>query len=218
MDNEIIQPESMDVINESSHREIKKTIKINVKAIVVAVVVVGLVVLGYTYRGLFVAAMVDGSPISRLLVVQKLEKTSGKSLLNNLIVEKLIQNEAKAKKITISNEEIDAAVKKIEDQVKDQGGVISEALAAEGMTLDDLRHNIVIRTEIEKLVADKTNVADQEVDQYIKDNKVGMPKGEEAGIKAQIKTELKDQKITAESKILISDLKAKAKIKYFVAY
>ncbi len=217
MDNDTIQVESVNA-QERQQEADKKSIKINIKTAIIFLVILVLGVLAYLNKGLFIAATVNGSPISRLTIIQKLEKASGKTLLDSLITEKLVQNEAKAKKIIVSNDEVNGEIKKIEDQIIAQGGTIDAALAAQGMSMDDLKTQIILQKEMEKLVADKINVTDQEVAQYIKDNKVSVPKGQEAATNDQIKSELRDQKLNTEIQTLISDLKSKAKIQYFINY
>ena len=193
-------------------------IKIGIKAIVIVAVIIALAGLAYVYKGLFIAATVDGRPISRFAIIQKLEKASGKNLLDSLITEKLIQNEANAKKITVSNDEINAEIKKIEDQITTQGSTLDAALKAQGMSQDDLRKNIILQLEVEKLVAGKMNVTDDEVAQYIKNNAITIPAGQEAAMTAQIKEQLRSQKLSTEANVLITALKAQAKISYFVNY
>lgn len=217
MDNNLIQTEPANAQERQQDVE-KKSIKISMKTAIIIVVIIALGVLAYVYKGLFIAATVNGSPIGRLTIIQKLEKASGKSLLDSLITEKLIQDEASAKKIVVSNEEISGEIKKIEDQVTAQGGTLDAALAAQGMSMDDLKKRIILQKEMEKLLADKINVTDQEVAQYIKDNQVSVPKGQEATINDQIKSELSSQKLNNEAQSLITDLKSKAKIQYFVNY
>jgi len=175
-------------------------------------------VLAYIYKGLFIAATVNGSPISRLAIIQELEKASGKNLLDSLIIEKLVQNEANAKKITVSNDEINGEIKKIEDRIVAQGSTLDAALAAQGMTMEDLKKQIILQKEVEKMVADKINVTDEEVTQYIKDNAISIPEGQEATTTAQIKDELRNQKLNKEAAALITTLKSQAKIRYFVNY
>jgi len=197
-------------------------IKINTKtAIIVAVVIVAVIavgVLAYLGKGLVIAATVDGSLISRLAVIQELEKASGKSSLDSLITKKIIQNEATAKKIAVGNDEISAELKKIENQIAAQGGTLNEALASRGMTIDDLKKQIVFQKQMEKLIADKITVTDEEAAQYIKTNSIPMTKGQEATTTAQIKDEIRNQKMSTEASALIAALKAKAKIRYFVKY
>lgn len=196
----------------------KKSIKISIKTAIIVAAIIILGALAYVYKGLFIAATVDGSPISRLTIIKKLEKASGKNLLESLIVEKLIQNEANAKKIVVSNDEIDAETKKIEDEVRTQGGTLDEALLKQGMDRSDLKKQIILNKEIEKLLADKINVTDEEVEQYIKDNKVSIPEGQETTIREQIKDGLRNQKLNAQAQALITELKSKAKIQYFANY
>lgn len=219
MDNNIIQAElaQEQEIRQSDNKQSIK-IKINKKAAIIIAVIIVLGVLAYVNKGLLIAATVNGSPISRLAIIQKLEKASGQSLLDSLIVDKLIQNEANAKKIVVSNDEVSAELKKIEDQIIAQGGALDTALATQGMSPDDLKTQIILQKEIEKLVADKINVADQEVAKYIIDNKVAVPAGQEAATNEQIKNQIRDQKLNAATQTLISDLKAKANIQYFVKY
>ncbi|MCX6226980.1 MAG: hypothetical protein NTV01_19895 [Bacteroidia bacterium] len=84
--------------------------------------------------------------------------------------------------------------------------------------MDDLNKQILIQKEIEKLVADKIIVTDQEIAQYIKDNQISIPEGQEATTTAQVKYALLSQKLNTEGNTLIANLKAQAKINYFVNY
>ncbi|MBN2854271.1 hypothetical protein JXK06_01915 [Patescibacteria group bacterium] len=217
MNNNTIKSESLNA-QEYQQKTDKKSIKISIKTAIIVAVIIILGALAYVYKGLFIAATIDGSPISRLTIIRKLEKASGKSLLDSLIVEKLIQNEANTKKIVVSNDEIDTEFKKIEDQVSMQGGTLDEVLSKQGMDRNDLKKQIILNKEIEKLLADKINVTDEEIDQYIKDNKISITEPEEATIRDQIKDGLRNQKLNAQVQSLITDLKSKAKIQYFVNY
>ena len=217
MGNNTTQTKSLNT-QEYQQKAYKKSIKISIKTAIIIVVIIALGVLVYVYKGLFIAATVNGSPISRLAIIQELEKASGKDLLDSLIIEKLVQNEANAKKIIVSNDEINGEIKKIEDQIVAQGATLDAALAAQRMSMEDLKKQIIFQMEVEKLVADKINVTDEEVAQYIKDNAISIPEGQEATTTAQIKDELRNQKLSTEGKALIATLKSQAKIRYFVNY
>ena len=217
MGNNTTQTKSLNT-QEYQQKAYKKSIKISIKTAIIIVVIIALGVLVYVYKGLFIAATVNGSPISRLAIIQELEKASGKDLLDSLIIEKLVQNEANVKKIIVSNDEINGEIKKIEDQIVAQGTTLDAALAAQGMSMEDLKKQIIFQMEVEKLIADKINVTDEEVAQYIKDNAISIPEGQEATTTAQIKDELRNQKLSTEGKALIATLKSQAKIRYFVNY
>ena len=98
------------------------TISIKVAIIIAVIIIVG--ALAYRYKGLLIAAMVDGSFISRFSVIEELEKKSGKATLDALIIQKLIETEAQKKGVTVSDNDVNAEIKKIEDQVKDRKSVV----------------------------------------------------------------------------------------------
>lgn len=196
----------------------KLSVKISTKTAIIAGFVLIILTLVYALKSHLIAVVVDGSPISRISIIRKLEKTSGKNLLDSMITEKLIQNEAKARNILVSNDEINEKIKQIENQVVSQGNTLEKVLALEGMSIDDLKRQITIQKDVEKLLADKINVTDEEVTKYIADNKITVPKEQEASLIEQIKDQLKGQKLNSEAKTLVDGLKAKAKIRYFVNY
>ncbi|MCL5666560.1 MAG: SurA N-terminal domain-containing protein [Patescibacteria group bacterium] len=191
--------------------------KVWITAIVLAILVL-LAGIGYYYKGLFIAATVNGHPITRLSVIKELEKQGGKDTLDMLINKQLIQNEAKAKGITVSQGEIDQEMKKYEDQFNVNGHTLDDTLAAQNMSRDGLKEQIVIQKEVEKLLGDKVAVSDDEVNSYITSNGITLPQGQEDAAKAQIKDQLQQQKLGDQSGQLITDLRSKANIKTFVTY
>ena len=198
--------------------EVKTKRMLSTKAAIAIVAIVVIAALGYRYKGFLVAATVNGSPISRLAIIQELEKKSGKATLDELVTQKLINDEAKKKGITISGDEVTAAIKDIEDQVKAQGQTLDDALAAQGMTQEDFRAQITIQKTLEKLLADKTQVTDAEIEQYLKDNKVVIPAGQDVVYKNQVKSQLAQDKLRKEAGLFINSLKSQASINYFINY
>lgn len=194
------------------------TLRVKRKTMGVIVVIVIVLILGYMFKGLFVAATVDGSPITRLAVVEELEKVSGKQALDSLIAKKLVNTEARKKGVVVSDDEINIEISKIEDQVKAQGGTLEQALAAQGMTRDILKEQIRTQKMLEKLITNKIEVTDAEVAQYIKDNKVSVPADQEEKYNSLVKDQLTQQKLNAARQSLASDLKARATIHTFVSY
>ncbi|MHB9019866.1 MAG: SurA N-terminal domain-containing protein [Minisyncoccota bacterium] len=195
-----------------------RKIAINTKTAVIIGVVVVVLALLFVAKGLFVAAMVNGSPISRFAVIHELEESSGKAALESLIIEKLINDEADKKGIEVTDEDVNAEVANAESQIKSQGGTLDEALKSQGMTLDILKKQIVIQKELEGLLADKIQVTDADIAKFITDNKVEIPKGEEATYNAQIAQQVRQQKLSTESQVLVESLKAANSIRYFVNY
>jgi len=198
----------------SEQQKNKKT-KFSIIAISVAVVVV-LTSLQYS-KGLFVAATVNGSPISRLAIIETLEKQAGKQALDSMITEKLIKSGTD--NISVSQEDIDSEIKKIEQQVVSQGGTMDAALKQQGMTMNQLQEQITMRKKLEKLLADKTQVSDEEVSTYIKDNKVTPSNGQKLeDFKVQVKAQLQQQKFDQAAQQWMSDLRTNARINYYAKY
>ena len=194
----------------------KKKIILKIAIILLAVGAIGGLV--YYFKGLFVAATVNGFPIMRVSVIRELERASGKEALDAILSKKLVEDEAKNKGITVTAEEIDSQIKNIEDQLKAQNQTMDDFLKNQRLTKESLREEIVVQKELEKLLGDKVQVTDEEVNQYITDYGITIPEGQETYYREQVKNQIRQQKFSDEAGILIESLKAQAKIKYFVNY
>lgn len=211
----------------SNHdREENKPAYVNLKfkkpkplVIAIGVAILLVIIALFFAKGIFVAATVNGSPISRLSVVKELEKQGGKQALEAIIDKKLIETELNKQKITVTKEEVDEEIEKIEAQVANQGGTLEMALTQQGMTEGKLREQITIQKKLEKLLADKVAITEAEIDTYIKDSKATLPKDVKMeDFRKQISEQLKQQKFQQEAQKWVADLTASAKIKYYINY
>ena len=193
--------------------------KLKQPKVLIGLIVVILIVAAFLFKGLFIAALVNGEPITRITVISELEKQSGKQALTSLINQALIFQEAKKKKITVSQSELDASVKQIRDGYKAQGQDLNTALAAQRMTMQDLMTQLKLRSLVEKLLADKIGVTDAEVSDYITKNKDTLPTNmTEADIRKNVEDQLKQQKLGSAAQTWLDQLNKDAKINYFVNY
>jgi foldase protein PrsA len=178
-----------------------------------------LAVLLFIGKSYFVAATVNGSPISRWSVVKELEKQSGKAALESMIQKKLIDAQLQKEGVTVSQAEIDAEIKIIEQEVSGQGGTLKAALEAQGVTEESLREQIMIQKKLEKVLADKVTVSDADLEAYKKQNDVKLPEGQkEEDFNAELKQQLKRQKFQEVAGLWVSDLTKSAKINYYINY
>ena len=191
-----------------------KKIRISVGILIIATVLG----LAFIFKGNYIAVTVDGRPISRQSVIKELEKQNGKAVLDAMISEKIIQNEASKKKIAVSRAEIDEEIKSIEKGVTAQGGTLDMALLQQGLTLDDLKERVKTQKMVEKLLEDKINVTEAEVNTFIASNKIVLTKGKESEIRQKVSDQLRDKKLNQEAQIWIANLKSNAKINYYVNY
>ncbi len=194
-------------------------VKVKKRYVVWAIVIVVLGALLYLGRSLFVAAVVNGQPISRLEVVQQSEKQGGKAILDGLVRNALIEQEARKQNITVSDQEIDDEIKKVEGNLSKQGQKLDQVLQMQGMNREELRKLIKLDKLVSKIVGKEVTVTDEEVNKYIEDNKASLPEGQdEEAMKKEVKESLKQQKLNQKVQTWLADLQNKAQIIKFVSY
>ncbi|EKE14229.1 MAG: PpiC-type peptidyl-prolyl cis-trans isomerase [uncultured bacterium] len=192
-------------------------IKFSKRLLIVVLVLILILALVYFSRRYLIAATVNDKSISRLAVLNKLEKQGGKKILETMITQVLIQQEAKKRKIIVNQKDIDGEMKKIEANVSSQGSTLDQALQTQGMTKNDLTEEIKIQLMLQKMSGNDIKISDKEIDDFINANKNQQGFDKEIP-KEQVATQLKQQKLQQKMQSFITDLKAKAKINYFVSY
>lgn len=187
-------------------------------------VLILLVVVGGFYFGrkAFFAASVNGQLINRLSVIKELEKQGGKKVLDTIILKALINQEAKKRKISVPQNELDAELQKIEKNVTSQGSTLDTLLAQQGMTKDDLIGEIKLQLLVTKMVDNNISVSAKEVDDYLAgqtdQSSLGLTQTTPGLSRVQAESAIRQQKLQTKIQTFVADLKAKAKISYFVKY
>lgn len=194
------------------------SIKVSRKYLLIGIGIIALAVLLYTYRSLFIVATVNGTPISRLTLIQELEKQGGKQTLATLVTKTLIAQEAAKKNISVSQKQIDKELKKIEQSLSQQGQTLDQVLQLQGMTKASLVEQIRTQKMVEALVG-VVSVSDKEVATYMEANQASLPQeGNATEIKKNVKTQLQQQKVSQKAQELLQKLQKDAKINYLVTY
>lgn len=188
--------------------------------IFVPLTIIALTLFVFLFKGLFVAALVNGEPIGRLSVIKDLEKRDGKQILSQLVAQTLILQEAKKdKNIDVTEQELNDAVKKIEDNISKQGQNLDQVLQSQGMSRNDFLTQVKIQKIVGKRFAKDIKVTSQEVDEYIEKNKDRIPKDmKEEEVKTSVKQQLEQQKLAGKFQPWLDSLQKNAKINYFVNY
>lgn len=190
--------------------------KYPVKMILVILVIL---VLAYFGKSLLVVALVNNRPIFRLSLIRELEKQGGKSTLDSMVTKNLVFQEAQKQKISVTDAEVDTAVKDLGDNLKKQGQDLNSVLLAQRMTIADVRMQIKLQKIIEKILGKDVVVSETEVKDYLSQNSGFLSKdltGEEASKAAA--EQLKQQKIQTQLSAWIETLKKNAKINYFLQF
>jgi parvulin-like peptidyl-prolyl isomerase len=192
-----------DITSTDSGRKINFRSKTSISLILGALILALLAYFGVKY---FVVAWVDKKPITRFEYYQNLESRYGKDTKEQMITEKLILDEAQGKGVSVSDKEIQDEINKF---VAQQGGQaqLDQILQMQGLNMDQLKRLVRLQLLRQKLFGNNITVSDQELSQYIEQNKQSLlpdkdqlatdsanPEISDAQ-KAQIKDQLKQQKI-----------------------
>jgi foldase protein PrsA len=171
----------------------------------------------YLGKSLILVAFVNGTPITRLEYIVEMEKIAGPETLDSLITRKLIDQEARESQITISQDEIQTEIDKLAAAIESQGGTLEQALVMQGQTQEGLRDNIRIQKTVEKILADKIAVNEEDVLGYFEENKNFYEEGTSLNdVRLDIENQLFQQKLSTEFGIWMEELKASSDINYLI--
>lgn len=157
-----------------------------------------LVLLGfwvYSNLSFFVIATVNGKPIWRTELIKELEKRSGKQTASYLLNKALVYEEARNKNINVSDDDVKNLFDKYDQQLKNQGTSLKDALAAQGLTEEDYKSELKYELIVRKLLEDKIAVSDDEIKQYYNTNKSQFNSQSLEDVKEDIRQVLSDQKL-----------------------
>ena len=99
----------------------ERKISISKKHVAIFLGVVVFAVTVYAVKSLFIVAVVNNTVITRFSLDRELEKQYGQKVLQNRVTEALIMQEAKKQKISITKEELNAEMAKVEEEIKSSG-------------------------------------------------------------------------------------------------
>lgn len=178
--------------------------------IIIAVILGGL----FFFRDWVVAVTVNGKPISRLALIHELEKQGGKQVMDALVTEELIRQEAAKQGVVVSQDTIDAEIASIEESLGDQK--LEDVLVLQNMTMDELTQQIKLQKTVEALAAADVNITDEEVAAYITENAEMLPADmEEAELDQMVRDQLSSQKTQSTIQEWLANLKSGARINYW---
>lgn len=184
--------------------------------LIIFLITVGVVGGGlYGFKDQFIVATVNGQSISRLELIQELEKQYGQGTLESIVTETLILQEASRQGVSTSDEEISQEIQKIEEGMAAQGQDLSQALSLQGMTMEELKEQIGLQKMVEEIVKKDIEVTAEEVEAYYEENKDSFPEDEDIeALKSGIKLQLEQQKLTEGINSWIKGLQDNAAINY----
>lgn len=208
---------SLEINSDTPKKKNKKPIYKN-KYLLVAVLVLLVGVVTYFGRSLFVAALVNGTPITRLEVISQLESQAGAQTLEQLVTEVLIEQEVKEQNISVSDEEIQSELDSLRSELEAQNQNLDDLLTLQGITQDELKKQFRLQLLVEKMFSDKVEVTDEEIDKYIENLGESAPDMSEDELRSQARQQLEQQEMVSAFQSWLQQAKSEANINYFVNY
>lgn len=180
---------------------------------VVAVVLV-LVLLGVWKKHWVVAATVNGSPISGVEVLRKLDGDYRAKALESLVNEKIVLDEAKKNNALPTSDQVKSRIAEIETQY---GGAdnFNNLIKQEGQTRESVEQQIKFYLALENLYGSQATVSAEEVENFVTQNKEQLSATEPAKQREEAAKSLKDSKLQTIIQQKFLELKQKATVKLF---
>jgi hypothetical protein len=172
-----------------------------------------LIILGYAAYRFWGIAKIDNVTISRLDYYRAMERQIGQQTLDNLITEALIAKAGRDQNFVVDESVIDDQIATISAQIVAQGQTVEQALAAEGITMEEVRRQYALQQIVEGLGTGEVTVTDAEIDAYITENKDNLPTSlSDEEVKNMVRSQLENQKANQNISTWIENLKSAAEI------
>ncbi|HYG57195.1 MAG TPA: SurA N-terminal domain-containing protein, partial [Symbiobacteriaceae bacterium] len=142
-------------------------------------------------------ATVNGEKITKDDLYKRMVTEAGSQIVQQLIQEKLVDQEAAKANIEVAPAEIDAEIAKIREQV---GGEqqLQAALAQNNLTMDQLRDIQVMRLKLEKILMPQIPMDDAALKAYFDENRAQFDKREVSARHILVATEAEAKAVREE--------------------
>ncbi len=178
-----------------------------------------LLVAGFFGKQYFVAGLVNNKPIFRVAIIRELEKQGGQQTLDSLVTQELIRQEGAKKGVNVTEGDVDKKIADLDAQFKAQGQTLDKVLEQQGLTRDEIKDQLRVQIVLEKLLGDKINVTEEDVDAaYEEQKEIFEGEKDMNKVRTTIRETLKSQKLSTEAQTLLAELKKNAQIRQFVTY
>lgn len=114
-------------------------------------------------------ASVNGASITKAQLYDRMVKDYGAGVLDQLITEKLIDLELKKAGGTVTDADVNAEIAKLKTRFGGDTG-LNQALQSNGMTMDQLKDNVLMQLKLEKILGKDVKTDDATLQKYFQDH------------------------------------------------
>lgn len=168
----------------------------------------------FFFKSLFLAAMVNGKPIFRWQLDRELEKRYGTQILDNLVTETLINQEAGKLKVKTTQEDINKELEAVKKTLP-EGTELETALKAQNMTMEDFLKQIKIKLQAENILNPKISITDEEIAKFASESAAYFTSTDSAQQRQEATNILRQQKLGEAFNSWLQELESKAQILKF---
>ncbi len=157
----------------------KNFLKNNLTYILFVVIIINIaVILIMSFGPKDTVAKINGEKITKDELYQAMVKNYGAETLDSMISERIVEMEAAKQKITITDQEIQEELNPL---IESTGGqeAFEQQLALSGVSLDDLKKDIVSYLKTVKLLEPQVKITDEEISAYFEKNKDSLAQEEQ---------------------------------------
>lgn len=202
--------DSQELISEIKENKVSESVFSKKNLVIAGLIVIA--VLFWFLKNYLIVATVNGQPVSRFELNQRLYGQYGSTVVDQLVNERLLLGAVRQKGIFITADEIENKVKEIEKSL-DGKMTLDQALAAQGMSVTTFKRQLEIQLSVEKMFAKEATVSSGELAEYIKNNKEMFATATDtAKLNADVENFLKQQKVTKLYEEWFNKIKKDAKI------
>lgn len=183
----------------------------NAKTLYIIAILLGLAALLALGSRYLVVAWVDNKPITRFEFYKSLDQKYGKDVKEQLIVERLIEEEAIKRGVRISDNDMNNEISKIE---KEQGGKekLDQILQIQNISNTEFRKLVRLQLLRQKMFGQNIEVKEDEVKKFLEENKEQFPEVNDQ-VRNQVKEQLKQQKLGADFNKWLQDTLKSPRVK-----
>lgn len=214
----VIKPlRSTEELVSSSYSTKKSSYPFVVKLIIIVLLGTLSFLLASKNKSLVLAGTVNNTPIFRMELNSKLMERYGKQALEEIVNEKLLDDQIKKNNITVSDEEVNADVDKM---IKQYGSAEAFKTALDQFGLTEAKARISIKQSIgfKKLVekSNKIEITDEAVKKFFDSNKETYKGKKLEEVAATIKDSLYQQELYTKSQEMFTTIRKDAKVNSYI--
>lgn len=184
------------------------------KKVILVLGLLALILLAYFKKEWFISATVNGSPLTTVEVLQRLNEDYKKQVVDQMVNEKLVLQEAKKNNAIPSNDDVKAKMSEIETRF---GGAdnFNLLLEQQGQSRSYVERQVMLRLALEKLYSNEATVSAEEIDTYLTQNKALLTATDTDGQRKEAEDAVRQSKLDQVIFQKVEELKTNSKISTF---